>query len=405
MTSTAEKSNPTVPDGAELVRRATELKPLLADHARASEATMAIPEESLEAVREAGFLRLNTPRRYGGYEVSLRTSYEVMSVLAEADASVAWVVGVYSGGGAGAAARPERVQAEVFGGGPDVQICGSGMAASDVEKVGDGYVVSGRWPSASGSGHARWATVEILLPVGEDGQRAKASVMIPIGDLQLEKTWDATGMRGTESETLVAERVFVPDYRVAPAEVLESEDFERHPPAHAGELRYRSARGPKMALGVTVVPVGVARGALDYALEQGRVRALSGTIYKPAGQSTSFQNELSDAAMLIDTARLHLFRAADAIDGYTERREEMDLITRARCRADAGWVMKSVTEAIERIMTAVGSGAFSEKNPLERRWRDLSTGARHGAANYIISREIYGRALFGVDPNISRLPV
>ena len=326
----------TVPGRDELLRRAHELLPELA--ANAGPDPFSIDEGSLQAIRDAGFLRLSTPRAHGGYEVSLRTLYELVRILGGADASTAWVVGVYSGGGASAAGPSEREQAELFADGPDVQMCGSGTAASAVRAVDGGYVVSGRWPSASGSGHAAWANASILAPDERRGRR-KLSAVVPIDDLARERTWDAGGMRGAESETLVADELFIPEHRLMDSEALESEDYAAHPPAHDGEARYRAGRSAKLALGVTVVPLGAARAALDYALGEGTTRAWSGTI----------------------------------------------------------------GEAMERLMTVVGSGAFSEANPLERRWRDVSVASRDGAASYPICREIYGRALLGQDPNISRL--
>jgi len=83
----------------------------------------------------------------------------------------------------------------------------------------------------------------------------------------------------------------------------------------------------------------------------------------------------------------------------------MDFVTRARVRADTGWAVKHATDAIDHLMTAVGSGAFSLTNPLQRMWRDANVGARHGAANYMLNRETYGKALLGLPVEFNRLTV
>jgi 3-hydroxy-9,10-secoandrosta-1,3,5(10)-triene-9,17-dione monooxygenase len=83
----------------------------------------------------------------------------------------------------------------------------------------------------------------------------------------------------------------------------------------------------------------------------------------------------------------------------------MDLLTRARVRADTGWAVKNATACIDRILTAVGSGAFSEGSPFQRMWRDSNVAARHGAANYMLNREVYGKALLGVPVTFNRLAV
>ena len=41
------------------------------------------------------------------------------------------------------------------------------------------------------------------------------SVVMPMSELTIEDTWFVAGMKGTGSNTIVADRVFVPDHRYA----------------------------------------------------------------------------------------------------------------------------------------------------------------------------------------------
>jgi alkylation response protein AidB-like acyl-CoA dehydrogenase len=50
-----------------------------------------------------------------------------------------------------------------------------------------------------------------------------------------------------------------------------------------------------------------------------------------------------------------------------------------------------------------GAGSFAEFNPLQRVWRDLETCSRHAVVNPEISAELYGRALLGVEEQITAL--
>ncbi|GAB3615865.1 acyl-CoA dehydrogenase family protein [Okibacterium endophyticum] len=377
---------PPIPSNDELIARARALKPVLRERARQVEESGSIPPETIDDLREAGFFRFNSPRERGGYAVNGRTRTEVLSILAEGCASTAWVVGVYSGGVTSVAHSSPQLQDEVFADGPDVMICGNGTPTDDVEKVDGGYLVTGRWYSVSGSAHAGWVSLFLALPPVDGGMPGMAKALVPLSDVTIEKTWDAAGMRGTESETVVADRLFVPDHRV---------DVMTGPPP----------ADPVLAVGPCAIPVGIAQGALERAIEYAAKKPLSGTIYAPAATSATFQIELADAAMHIQTARLHLMRATELLDAADESGERLDLATRAQCRGDAGWIMRNITQAIDIIMTAIGAGAFAESSPFERAWRDVSTTARHGAVNYIINREIYGKVLLGQDGNISRLAV
>lgn len=382
-TSTSLDEAPT-PD--ELVRRAHALVPALRDRSSQVEETRKIPQETIDELSEAGFFRFNTPKAYGGYAVNGRTRSEVLSILAAGCASTAWVVGAYAGGVAGTEHASQQLKDEVFGSGPDVKIAGSGTPTRDVAKVDGGYEVTGRWYSVSGCRHADWIALFLALPPDENGAPGMGKVLVPLADITIDETWDAVGMRGTESETVVAEKLFVPDYRV--------ELMAGPPPAN-----------PMLSVGPCAIPVGIAQGALDLAIAYGATKPLGGTSYLPAATSTTYQIELAEAALRIETARLHLFHATDVLDAAEASGEQLDVLTRARCRGEAGWIMKNLVEAIEIIMTAVGSGAFAESSPFERAWRDLSTLSRHGAVNYVVNREVYGKVLLGQDGNISRLPV
>jgi len=377
-----------VPSHDEAVARARALVPVLRQRASAAEAAGVVPDSTIEDLRRAGFFRFNTPQEFGGWGVSGRTRTEVLATLAEGCASTAWIVGVYAGGVAGTAHASDRLKEELFADGPDLRICGSGTPTRDVERVDGGYLVSGRWFSVSGSTHADWAALFLALP-GEgdgDGPGAMAKAMVPIEEVAIERTWDATGMRGTESETVVAEGLFVPDYRV---EVLAGP-----PPA-----------SPALSIGPCAIPVGIAEGVLQKAIDYAAAKPLAGTSYVPGATSTSMQNELAEASLRIGSARLHLYRAIDQLDQAERDGAELSVLERARIRGEAGWIMKNIVEAIDIVMTAVGAGAFAQSSAFERSWRDVNTTARHGAVNWIVSREVYGKVLLGQDGNISRLAV
>ena len=67
----------TAVDADELIRRATELQPLLARNAAQAEADRRIPEENIEAIRDAGLFKLMIPKRLGGHETTIKTQLEV----------------------------------------------------------------------------------------------------------------------------------------------------------------------------------------------------------------------------------------------------------------------------------------------------------------------------------------
>jgi alkylation response protein AidB-like acyl-CoA dehydrogenase len=392
----------TVPTREELLGRARELRPLLASHAAEAETTGRLRPEVIDAIRDAGLLRLTVPRRFGGFELPFRTVTEVCSAVAEGCGSAGWITGFANTGKWMASLWSARAQEEIFSVGPDAIHAGTSKPATDVTVVEGGYRISGSFPSMSALPYATWAGLFLLIP-GDPPSMLEG--LVPADELTIENTWDVAGMRATGSETGVAKDVFVPAHRTVDVSKLQTSDFRQYPTPYKEEALYRAAAHPVLALAIAMTPVGLAQAALDLAVSAAGTKALSGTTYKLQRDSVSFSNAIADAAMLADTARLHMYRAAEDLDAFAARGEVMDPVTRARVRADTGWAVKSAAEAVDAIITAVGSGAFATASPYQRIWRDVNVSSRHGAASYLLNRELYGKALLGADTSFNRLAI
>ena len=111
---------------------------------------------------------------------------------------------------------------------------------------------------------------------------------------------------------------------------------------------------------------------------------------------------LAEAAMKIDTAYLHAGRAADDLDRGGRRFAPSDLVERARVRMDtAGRQM--LRKAVELLVQAHGTSSLADHNPLQRMWRDVHVASHHAITEWQVNLEVCGRALLGVEPNITHL--
>ncbi|MET9972547.1 acyl-CoA dehydrogenase family protein [Streptomyces sp. NPDC006356] len=394
-----------IPSRSELAGRARDLLPLLREHAAETETSGRVPDVVIEAIREAQLYRLTVPRRYGGFELPWRTVVEVCSIVAQGCGSAGWVTGYANTAKWMSSLWAKEAQDEIFAAGPDAIHAGSSKPTTDVVATDGGYVINGQWPSLSGVPYSAWVGVFLLVP-GEDGKPPRMlEALVPRDQVEIVDTWNVSGLKGTGSESVVAKDVFVPYHRTIDMSLLQSNDFSQYPTPFKDEALYRGATHPVLALAIGISPLGLAQGALDLVVEGAQTRPLTGTVHKHQRDSVSFQNEIADAAMMVDTARLHLYRAAEDIDRFAASGDVMDFVTRARVRADTGWAVTHATRCLDRLTTAVGSGAFSLANPLQRMWRDANIAARHGAANYMLNRELYGKALLGMPVTFNRLAV
>jgi alkylation response protein AidB-like acyl-CoA dehydrogenase len=111
-------------EAQDLVERAKALRPLLQKNATTTEDERRVPEENIQAIAEAGLFRITVPRRYGGYEVSIRTKLEVSAALAEGDGATSWAVTLINVCNWFTSLYPQQAQDDVFGADPNARVAG-----------------------------------------------------------------------------------------------------------------------------------------------------------------------------------------------------------------------------------------------------------------------------------------
>lgn len=389
------------PTSDDLVSRAADLVPLLRRNAETTEQQRRVVEENIEAIQAADLYRVSVPSRLGGLQTDLTTSLRVSVELARGDGSTAWVSTLMNVCSWMIGLFPDRAQQEVWGEDPAARVCGVLSPTATSRKVDGGLVVTGRWGFASGCLHSQWAGLGVPI-VNEDGEPIdQGMALIPMNELSVEDTWYVAGMRGTGSNTLVADEVFVPDHRILSVTRAIGGDY---PTEHQDESLYRSALVPVLALVLIAPQVGLAKQALEIvkaSLAKGR--GISYTFYEKSSLAPTTQLQVAQASQLIDTAELHMLRAAGDIDGAAAAGEYLDFATRARVRADVSTIARSCREAVDLLLNVHGAGSFAEANPMQRVWRDLETGSRHAVVNPEIGFELYGRTLLGVEEQITAL--
>ena len=147
----------------------------------------------------------------------------------------------------------------------------------------------------------------------------------------------------------------------------------------------------------------MAQAVLEYATAKAPRRSVSSTTYTAQTDSVAFQLRLAEAAIKIDSALMHAHRAAADVQSAAEAGGLPEPLIRARVRMDSGWVSTLCREAIDDLMTAHGSSGFADFSPIARIWRDQETSSRHAILQTDVCKEVYGKALLGVEPNVSHL--
>jgi 3-hydroxy-9,10-secoandrosta-1,3,5(10)-triene-9,17-dione monooxygenase len=216
--------------------------------------------------------------------------------------------------------------------------------------------------------------------------------LVPVTDVTVVDTWYSAGLRGSGSNNVIADSVFVPEYRtVAMSTLLEG----RSPGGKVNPSPLYNQ--PFMAHGghAMVSPaVGIARGMVVAWTEHVRAKTHSHTQEQVAA-AVPMQITLAEAAVRIDSAELLLRRSLAMVDSGAT----ITLADRVRNRRDVTYVSRILVRAAEDLMQMAGASALRDDSPIQRGWRDVRAISCHVFCNFNAAAENYGRMALGFPLN------
>jgi alkylation response protein AidB-like acyl-CoA dehydrogenase len=382
------------PEITALVSRVRGTIPTLLANGAEGELTRRIPDASIAALAGSGAFRTSVPTRFGGFAGNSRAAIAVAREIGRGDGGAAWVFGIYDSGAWVTAMLPLRAQEEVWAENPDTLISIVLATTSKAVKVDGGYRVTGKWNYGTGSAHATWSLLGVPLEDTQGNVIDGGLALIPSSDLTVEETWHVAGMKSTGSDTQIADDVFVPDYRILPlSPALEGE----YPGTGVNpELSYRTPFVPSLVLKLVGPHLGMGRAVLDLVIAKASTKGIAYTSFDRQADSVAFQLAIARAALLLETAELFLRNLADELYSEAEAGVYRSYADRIRVRAGVGWAVEAVTQEIDTLLSAHGSGAFADVNEIQRFWRDQATAARHAHSLPSTGYEVYGKVLLGL---------
>ena len=345
-----------------LLDRAAAVAPVLAENAGRHDIEGTFATESLDALRGAGLLAAGVPVELGGLGADNRELAALQRELAHHCGSTALATSMhqhvvcftawrYGRGLPGAEATLRRVAEEGIvlvstGGGDWTHPRGSAV------KVEGGYRVSGHKRFASQS---TVGTVMSTMATYEDPEQGRRvlNLAVPFAaeGVTVLDNWDTLGMRGTASNDVVLEDVFVPDERVL------------------ANRPYGVVDPPLQVIGSVAFPIvsavylGVAEAAFAAAVEGARSRAADPAVRRQVGL---MRHRLQVAAWALDGV-LDLVGP----DPQPSPETVTAVMLAKREIALAG------IEVCDLAMEVAGGGAFFRGSVVERCYRDIRAAKFH----------------------------
>lgn len=366
------------------------LQPELAARAAEMEEVRRLPADLAQKLATTGVFRMVTPKRFGGLELSPREIVETTEALAAANASAGWCAMIAATTALNAAYMAPEYAAEIYG--DPLTITGGVFAPMGRAVVeGDHYRVSGRWQWGSGSANCSWLCGSCTLwengemkrlPTGAPDTRM---MVFPASDATLIDTWHVMGLKGTGSGDFEVKDIRVPKGR--------SVSLVTDKPRETGAL-YKFPAFGLLALGVTAVALGNARGALDAFRDLATVKKSQGSA-KTLSERQTVQAEYARSEAAWRAARAYLYSEIDRVWAIAQGEDEIPIQARADLRLACTHMTRTGADICRSLYDLGGGAALFETSDLQRRFRDA-----HAITQHIVTApatlELTGRILFGL---------
>lgn len=357
------------------------------EHADASERERTLARPVADALRRSPLPALLVPAALGGGEGHPAEMIAALEELATGDGSAAWCAMVAATSGLVAAYLDPELAQDAFGPG---RLAGGVYAPMGrARRAADGFVVSGRWPFASGCMHADTLLGGALV----EGEPPAPRVMVfPARRATIHDTWDVSGLRGTGSHDIEVTELEVPAERTA---VLGADR-----PVHDGPL-YAFPPFGLLALGIGAVALGIARAAIEDLVQLASAKRPGGS-RRTLAERASIQADVARAQALVSAGRAFVDDAVDVAWEAALSGGAIPVAQRAGLRLAATHATQSAAGAVDLMYEAAGGSAIYTRSPLGRRFRDVHTATAHMMVSSA-TLELTGRIALGLETETGQL--
>jgi acyl-CoA dehydrogenase len=355
-----------------------EIGPQLAREGQRCDETGEFARSNLELLRDRGFLAAAVPAELGGHGLSRTEVAAMLRALARHCGSTALTLAMHTHPVAAAAWRWRHQKAPTDGllkkvAGERIQLLTSGgsdwlASSGTAERVEGGYRIHARKSFASGALTAQLFMTGALAEDEAEGPTVlQFAVPMNAQGVSVVETWNTLGMRGTGSNDVVLDGVFVPDAAIS----ARRKPGVWHPLMHLVSM---------IAFPIVYsVYTGLAEEARDIAVAAAGKRRDPGVVEAVGAMET----ELMSARM-----------ACDSLVAFSETATP-DAATTNTVFMHRSLIGHSVIRTVDRAMEVVGGAGYFRRLGLERVFRDVQ-GARFHPLTPSVQRTLAGRSALGL---------
>lgn len=345
----------------------------LFDHTQASEAEQlgSLPPAWLEHIYQEKWFKLFVPKELGGLGCDLPAALRIEEELACRDGSLGWTVTLCAGAGWFVGFLAESLRQEVFSN-PKLCLAGSGFVGGKAERVGNKYMINGKWTYASGALHATHFTANCeILENGEPLLDAKGNPVIKAflldkTEVEILDSWHYMGMIATGSHAFQAKEIQVPlnrSFEIVPDKTQLSDPIYQYPFLQFAET----------TLAVNIL--GIARHLQELIFTAFWKR--HGYHKYTDKQVRYFEKNYAQQSAKLTTRKEIFYQTVEASWVELENRGSISSLTLKKVSRSSRKLTQVCRETSARLYPFAGLEAAQTQSELNRVWRDLNTVGQH----------------------------
>ena len=370
---------------SKLMESAKRIGQLAEKEALQADANATISQNIVNAIMEEGIHRLILPKEYGYPQIDFTTFTDMVKTVGYYNLSAAWLTYFYALHNSWVPFLSKKRMDEIFSTGG--LIADIFAPVGKVERCDGGYLLSGKWNYVSGVNYAEWIALAAFYQFEGEDKPERIGLAVKVSELTIIRDWDSLGLRGSGSNTVIAENVFVPEDMVFRfSEIIENRKPQKLE-VDEDYLYYNVPYFSAFYVGFAAMAMGAAERVLsEYKTRTSKRVRSDGTLESEASRSQRILAELSlkhKESIGLMKEYIHMLE--------TDNRQ----YTPGEYFGIRAKIIQNCVDIAVKATMALGASSLLKGSPLEMITRDLMAIGTHITSLYDDGIDAYGKNLFG----------
>ncbi|WP_445666357.1 hypothetical protein [Fodinibius sp. AD559] len=341
----------------------------LTEEANRSDDLEKLTSSALDILKKKKLLDLFVPQQYDGLQCNLPEALPWLEATSWIDGSLGWTLTLASGAGLfGAFMIPEFARS-VFSQ-KNTFIAGSGFPGGKAERTNAGFHINGSWKYASGINHPTLITATCYITTGgkiqqKEGAPVTKAIACYPDEIEIQKTWNSFGLKGTGSHNFAIQGVQIPKKRtfaISPDSV------------HVDGVLYQYPFEAFAHCTLAISMLGIARRFWD---EAKQILLSKHEVTELKGLPESLQTRFKDSHQQFNKAKEAVYKTVEQSWQKLQKSKHLNDDLANKVSVQSRQSCQTALHCVQNLYPLLGMSAINPDSIINRCWRDLHTASQH----------------------------